>query len=96
MKKSTVNRFHAFIAARKLKISRQRIIILETFLIDGSLVTADEMFIKLRTLYPTIGRATVFRTMKLLAESGIARVRNTDGTTIRYDNFYFSEASNNR
>ncbi|GFO59880.1 transcriptional repressor [Geomonas silvestris] len=74
-----------YLAERGLKITRQRYIILEAFIELGRHLHVDEFYPILRTKYPKIGHATVYRSLKLFAESGIAReVRFGDGLT-RYE-----------
>lgn len=75
-----------FIAAKGLNMSRQRALVLDTFLSESRQISVDDLFIKLRTTHPTLGRSTVYRTMKLLAECGIARFVLVDGTC-RYEKF---------
>lgn len=72
--------FRKFIAAKGLNMSRQRALVLDAFLSEMQQISVDDLFIKLRTKHPAIGRSTVYRTMKLLAECGIARFVLVDGT----------------
>ena len=65
-------------------MSRQRTLVLDEFLSAKQQISVDELFIKLRTTHPTLGRTTVYRNLKLFAECGIARVILVDGTC-RYE-----------
>ena len=65
-------------------MSRQRTLVLGEFLSAKQQISVDELFIKLRTTHPTLGRTTVYRNLKLFAECGIARVILVDGTC-RYE-----------
>lgn len=65
-------------------MSRQRALVLDAFISERRQISVDDLFIKLRTRHPTFGRSTVYRTMKLLAECGIARVISVDGAC-RYE-----------
>lgn len=77
--------FHEFIAAKGLKSTRQRDVILDAFLAADRHLSIEEFYLKLRARHPGIGYATVYRTLKLFAESGIAReIRFGDGQT-RYE-----------
>lgn len=78
--------FRKFIAARGLNMSRQRALVLDAFLSESRQISVDDLFIELRTRHPTLGRSTVYRTIKLLAECGIARVILVDGAC-RYEKF---------
>jgi len=78
--------FIDFITARGLKSTRQRIFILDAFLSFSQSMSVDELYMELRARHPSIGYTTVYRTMKLLAESGIAREIKTVGNPARYEN----------
>ena len=47
-------------------------------------ITGDDLYQMVRTAHPQIGYTTVYRTMKLLCEAGLAHEHNFDGTT-RYE-----------
>ena len=77
--------FQDFIAARGLKSTRQRDVILEAFLDSDRHLSIEELYLHLRGGNLTIGYVTVYRTLKLFAESGIAReFQFGDGQT-RYE-----------
>jgi Fur family ferric uptake transcriptional regulator len=76
--------FRDFIVARGLNMSRQRILVLESFLSAEQQITADDLFTGLRSKQPALGRTTVYRTLKLMVECGIARMIVVDGTC-RYE-----------
>lgn len=85
MKSAKKKIFREFIAAQGLKLTRQRDIILSAFLALDGHIGIDEFYYQLRAKHPGIGHTTVYRTLKLFAESGIARgVRFEDGQ-IRYE-----------
>jgi Fur family ferric uptake transcriptional regulator len=68
-----------------LKHTKQRDAILCTFLGAKRHVTSEELFSLLREQQPGIGHTTVYRTMKLLCEAGLAQERHfADGVT-RYE-----------
>ncbi len=77
--------FERFIADRGLKSTRQRSLILETFFgLDGHL-SVEELWEKVRRVNSRVSVATVYRTMKLLAESGLATARNFGDGHTRYE-----------
>lgn len=77
--------FREFIAHKGLKSTRQRDVILDAFLSSDRHMSIEELYLKLRAKHPHIGYATVYRTLKLFAESGIAReIQFGDGQT-RYE-----------
>ena len=85
MKKTKKKTFQDFIIRKGLKTTRQRDIILDVFLSSERHMSIEELYLKLRAKHPNIGYATVYRTLKLFAESGIAReIQFGDGQT-RYE-----------
>lgn len=74
--------FNAYMRRQGLKNTSQRMTILETFLGSKSHYSTEELYLRLRKEHPKIGYATVHRTLKLFAESGIAiEVDFGDGQT---------------
>jgi Fur family transcriptional regulator, ferric uptake regulator len=85
MKRAQRIAFKSFIEQKGLKTTRQRDVILEAFLASNQHLSIEELYLKLRSKHPSIGYATVYRTLKLFAESGIAReIHFGDGQT-RYE-----------
>lgn len=85
MKRAQRATFKNFIEQKGLKSTRQRDMILEAFLATDQHLSIEELYLKLRAEHPSIGYATVYRTLKLFAESGIAReIHFGDGQT-RYE-----------
>lgn len=85
MKQAKKTLFREFIAQKGLKTTRQRDIILDSFLSAERHISIEELYLSLRAKHPSIGYATVYRTLKLFAESGIAReIQFGDGQT-RYE-----------
>ncbi|GAB4294603.1 MAG: transcriptional repressor [Desulfuromonadia bacterium] len=77
--------FRNFIDEKGLKTTRQRNQILEFFLSSRRHLSVEEFHREIRERHPSIGYATVYRTLKLFAESGIAReIDFGDGQT-RYE-----------
>jgi Fur family ferric uptake transcriptional regulator len=72
----------AYIASRGLKHSRQRELVAEAFFRLGGHVSVEELAEHARAADPRVSLATVYRTMKLLAECGLAVARQFgDGQT---------------
>lgn len=77
--------FERFIAERGLKSTRQRTLILDTFFgLEGHL-SVEDLWSQVRALDTRVSVATVYRTMKLLAESGLAHARNFGDGQTRYE-----------
>jgi Fur family ferric uptake transcriptional regulator len=74
--------FNDYVCRKGLKNTNQRMIILETFLGSKSHYSTEDLYLKLRKEHPKIGYVTVYRTLKLFAECGIAIELNFgDGLT---------------
>lgn len=81
-----LERFRAWLGERGLKFTVQRKAISEAFFRGGRHVTLSDVLIDAKDDVPGIGFATVYRTMKLLAESGFASEHKfTDGQEARYE-----------
>lgn len=91
MKHEARNRFLNFLSSKDLKMSRQRVIILEAFLAIGPQTNVDDLYTNLRSRHPAIGRATVYRTFKLFTESGIAKMKVVHGEPTQFEKNDFSE-----
>ena len=85
MKRAKKKIFSDFISQKGLKSTRQRDIILDAFLSSDRHLSIEDLYLKLRAKHPNIGYATVYRTLKLFAEAGIAKeIHFGDGQT-RYE-----------
>lgn len=70
-------------AKKGLKSTRQRTLIVGTFLDSSGHISVDELLGKVREVDPRVSAATVYRTMKLLTECGLAHARQFgDGQTL--------------
>jgi len=77
--------FKDFIKKKNLRYTSQRELIIEVLFQHNIHFTSDEFYDVIRKRYPEMGKATVYRTFKLLAESGItSRVDFGDGSA-RYE-----------
>ena len=85
MKRAKKQVFREFINAKGLRSTRQRDIILDAFLSADRHISIEELYRKLRARNPGIGYATVYRTLKLFAESGIARETHFGDGQTRYE-----------
>jgi Fur family ferric uptake transcriptional regulator len=74
-----------FIAERGLKSTRQRQVILDAFLAADGHITVDQLLARSRTADPKVSPATVYRTLRLLAECGLARLQQFDGAPTMYE-----------
>jgi Fur family transcriptional regulator, ferric uptake regulator len=85
VKRNTKEMFKHYLARRGLKTTQQRRIILDAFIDLDRHLHVDEFYPILRAKHPRIGHATVYRALKLFAESEVAReIHFGDGVT-RYE-----------
>lgn len=78
--------FRRYIARKKLKSSRRREEIARVFFGIKGHVNLDQLYRYTALINPRIGYTTVYRTLKLLAECGLAaEIKFADGHT-RYEN----------
>jgi Fur family transcriptional regulator, ferric uptake regulator len=66
------------------RVTRQRLLVANALAASGRRLTADQLYRTLRRREPTIGRATVFRTLETLVEAGVARRLELDGHVYAY------------
>jgi Fur family ferric uptake transcriptional regulator len=77
--------FNDFAASKGLRSTRQRDVILDIFLSTHEHISVEELYFKIKSSNPGVGHATVYRTLKLFVESGLAReILLHDGQT-RYE-----------
>ena len=77
--------FHKRLQEAGLKSTRQRDVIVEAFFRLDKHISADELLDEVRKEQPRIGYATVYRTLKLLVDSGIAHQRQFGDGQARYE-----------
>jgi Fur family ferric uptake transcriptional regulator len=80
-----IETFKKYLNTEGLKVTKQRLLILETFLKIEKHISAEELFDSIKESDPLIGQATVFRTLKVLVHSGIASPVEFSDKTIRYE-----------
>ena len=78
-------RWRTYVQDRRLNVTAQREAIVEQFLRTRDHVSIDELLLKVRKRHPKVGYATVYRTLKLLAECGVASERRFGDGLSRYE-----------
>jgi Fur family transcriptional regulator, ferric uptake regulator len=73
--------FKDYIKQFNLRWTPQRKLVLDVFIQKLGHVHIDDIYNRVREKDPTIGIATVYRTMKLLVESGLAEVHSFNNKT---------------
>jgi len=76
---------HAYMLKRGLRSTDQRKLIVETFFHSDDHVSIEELLAQVRARDPRVGYATVYRTLKLLAECGVANERRFGDGLTRYE-----------
>jgi Fur family ferric uptake transcriptional regulator len=79
--------FAEFIRKGRLKRSEQRDVILDTFLRSERHLSVDDLLRLVQKKRPDIGRTTVYRTLKLLREAGLASQLDVQGQA-RFEHEY--------
>jgi len=75
-------RFEEYVRRHGLKSTAQRDAIVDMFLKSSGHMSIDDLLAKVRKKSPRVGYATVYRTLKLLTDCGIAAARQFgDGQT---------------
>jgi Fur family ferric uptake transcriptional regulator len=72
-------------AKNKLRMTKQRQVILEELRMVKTHPTADDMYQMLRKRMPKISLGTVYRNLEILSESGIIQKLDVGGTQKRFD-----------
>jgi Fur family ferric uptake transcriptional regulator len=75
----------AYMIKKGLRSTDQRKLIVETFFRAENHVSIEELLAQVREKDPRVGYATVYRTLKLLAECGVANERRFGDGLTRYE-----------
>lgn len=85
MRKKPTEHLTEYLSGQGLKSTQQRDKILQIFVDAGRHLSAEELYEHVKKVHPGIGYATVYRTLKLLTNAGLAEeMRFEDGFT-RYE-----------
>lgn len=77
--------FSDYLSREGLKMTPQRMVILNTFTGVDNHVSSEELYERVKKADPAIGQATVYRTLKLLEGSGIATAVDFGDGMTRYE-----------
>jgi Fur family ferric uptake transcriptional regulator len=75
----------AYMERKGLRSTAQRRLVSEVFFRTGGHLSIDDMLALVRKQDSKVGYATVYRTLKLLVECGLANERQFDDTVTRYE-----------
>lgn len=85
MSKEWVAVLNGYLAKQGLRLTRQRMTIAETFFATDGHPTIEDIHQQARKRNPRIGQATVYRTLKLLQDSGLASASRFGGEMTRFE-----------
>jgi Fur family ferric uptake transcriptional regulator len=74
-----------YLRRHNLNTTQQRELIVEAFLRTQEHVSIDELLARVRRRSPKVGYATVYRTLRLLVDSGLASARHFEEGQTRYE-----------
>jgi Fur family ferric uptake transcriptional regulator len=94
-KKCARERFLEFLARKNLRLTGQRRTIIETVFSTEKHFTADELLAWVRRRDKSVSRATVYRTLPLLTESGLVREMDLGKEHKVYDPNYAEHPQHN-
>jgi len=85
MKKSFIQQFEDYLRSKNLRLTDQRRVIVKAFFRKKGHVSAEELYRYIHKTTPSIGFATVYRTLKILAEAGLASGKNFGDGYVRFE-----------
>lgn len=91
MEKFHLPPFQQLLKEKGLKSTRQREEIARAFVECGTHLTVEELYRRVRQRNPRIGYATVYRTLKLMEESGWAAARQFGTRMARFEHLAAGE-----
>ena len=86
---------HEFLAGKGLRKTSQRDAIIEAAFATNDHFTAEELLTMSRAIDTSVSRATVYRTLPILVESGLIRELDLGGDTKIYDPNFLEHPTHN-
>ncbi|MCJ8344424.1 transcriptional repressor [bacterium] len=83
--------FENYLKKQSLKLTKQRQEILVNFLNIGNHISAEEFHLSFKEVNSKIGFSTIYRTLKLLTDCGLAREHQFGDRFTRYENSFETE-----
>jgi Fur family ferric uptake transcriptional regulator len=83
--KALKERWRSYLDTHNLNVTTQREVIVDHFLKTQDHISIDELLARVRKRHPRVGYATVYRTLKLLVDSGLAIERQFGDGQARYE-----------
>jgi Fur family ferric uptake transcriptional regulator len=94
-KQNAKDRFMRFLEQKNLRLTTQRQVIIDTVFSTEEHFTADQLLEWSRAKDPSVSRATVYRTLPLLTESGLVREMDFGKDYKFYDPNYAEHPNHN-
>jgi len=85
MAKQASEHLAEYLSKQGLKATRQRDKVLEVFIASKQHLSAEELYVLVHKAHPGIGFATVYRTLKLLSQAGLAAEGRFEDGIARYE-----------
>lgn len=82
---AAIGRFADFCDSRGLRLTAQRRLVVEIFFRAEGHLSAEEIYHRVKEVEARIGPATVYRTLKLLREAGLAHGMSAGDGLARYE-----------
>ena len=82
---SLLEEFSQTVKDRGLRMTNQRMIIATAFFNSPKHLTVDDLYAMVRKIDKAIGYATVYRTLRLLEEAGLAKSHQFDNRKVCYE-----------
>lgn len=83
-----ITAFQDYIQTQSLKMTPQRVCIAETFFRCQGHLSVEELHEQVKNADPSIGQATIYRTLKLLCDAQLAKEVHFGDSFARYELFY--------
>jgi Fur family ferric uptake transcriptional regulator len=80
-----INTLQQYLRHEGLKVTQQRESIAQVFLDSSHHLSAEELYRQIQETHPQVGLSTVYRTLKLLVEAGLASRREFGDGITRYE-----------
>lgn len=85
MSKHALLKFEEYLTKQNLRLTGQRQLIVDAFLKHKGHISSEELYRKVQETTPDIGFTTVYRTLKLLSEAGLAASKNFGDGYARFE-----------
>jgi len=76
MSKNVIQQFEEYLSKQGLRFTGQRQLIAHAFFRNKGHISSEELYRQVQQTTPNIGLTTVYRTLKLLSEAGLASGKN--------------------